>query len=534
MDCLFYNAKIDTRDGAHTVAEAVGITGDRISFVGSRADGEKQNPAQRIDLEGAYVLPGFSDSHLHMLNYAFVESCYKMNGFTSIREIQEKARVYGAERGISGEKWLFGRGWNHEIFTDEHRFLTRQDLDEISTDYPVYFIRTCGHVAAGNTKAVERIMAMDKTKDYLQFIDAEKGVFLEASAKLAYDAMTPPTQSEVETLIELGARDLNACGITAIQTDDFLSLPGRDPQTIINAYNNLQCKGRMNIRVYEHSVFSCREDMERYLGWGYRTGMGGPYYKLGPIKLLQDGSIGAHTALLRAPYANGDHELGLQIHKTETFFALVQEAHDAGMQIAVHTIGDGALEMFIDAVEAAQKKNPRKDCRHGAVHAQITDRGLIERMAKDGILAYIQPVFIEDDMGVVERCVGDERTAGSYAWKTMLELGVHASGGSDAPVVRFNTLENMQMAVTRQKLDNTPEGGWIPDQKLTIDETIDLFTKAAAYSSFEEDVRGTVEVGKYADLVVLGRDLHQVEPTQIKNVPVLRTVIGGRTVYQAN
>ena len=533
MDKLFYNARFDTRDEQGTVAEAVGVTGDRIVFVGTLAEGERLGAAEKIDLGGAYVLPGFSDSHLHMLNYAFVESAFKMYHITSIAQVQEEARAYAVKKGLAGtNRWLFGRGYNHELFTDEKRFLTRQDLDQISTEFPVYFIRSCGHIASGNTRAVEAIMALEKTRQYLHYIDPEKGIFLEASAKLAYDVMTPPTQEEVEELIQLGARDLNACGITAVQTDDFLSLPGRDPKTIINAYNSLQCRGKMNVRVYEQSAFTARADMERFLSWGYRTGMGGPYYTIGPIKILQDGSMGAHTALLRQPYADSPSETGIQIHPTETFFAMVKQAHDAGCQVAVHTIGDGALEMLVDAVEAAQKANPRPDCRHGAVHAQITDRALLERVKQNEIITYIQPVFIEDDMDIVARCVGPERTATSYAWKTMLELGIHASGGSDAPVVRFNTLENMQMAVTRQKLNGTPQGGWIPDQKLTVDQTIDLFTKEAAYSAFQEEIRGTIEVGKYADLVALGRDLHQVPPHEIKDVPVLRTVIGGRTVYQ--
>lgn len=533
MDKLFYNAKVDTRDGAGTIAQAVGVTDDKIVFVGTTEEGEKLCPAERIDLNGAYVLPGFNDTHLHILNYAFVASAYLMFDKTSIKMLLEDAKTFAAEHGISGEKWLFGRGWNHELFTDEKRFLTRKDLDAISTDYPVYFIRTCGHVAAANSKALEKIMALEKTKQYAHFIDEENGVLLEASVKLVYDAMIPPTQDEVETLIQLGARDLNACGITGIQTDDFLSLPGRDPQTIINAYNNLQCKGKLNVRVYEQSAFTKKEDMERFLSWGYRTGMGGPYFKIGPIKLLQDGGLGAHTALLRQPYADAPDELGLQIHDTETFYAMIKEAHDMGMQIAVHTIGDGALEMLLDALQAAQKDNPREDCRHGGVHTQITDRGLIERMAKEKVIAYIQPIFIEDDIGVCERCVGPERTAGSYAWKTMLELGVHISGGSDAPVMRFNTLENIQTAVTRQKMDGYPEGGWLPDQKLTVDEAIDLFTKNAPYSTFEETVRGTIEVGKYADMVVLGQDIHEVAPNNIKDIPVLRTIVGGRTVYQA-
>ena len=533
MDKLFYNAKVDTRDALGTIAEAVGVSGDKIVFVGTAEEGEKLHPAERIDLGGAYLLPGFNDSHLHMLNYAFVASAYPMFDKTSIKMLLDDAKIFAEGHNISGEKWLFGRGWNHELFTDEKRFLTKQDLDQISTDYPVYFIRTCGHVAAANSKALERIMALEKTKQYAQFIDEENGVFMESSVKLAYDVMTPPTQDEVEDLIQLGARDLNACGITGIQTDDFLSLPGRDPKTIINAYNNLQCMGKMNVRVYEQSAFTKKEDMERFLNWGYRTGMGGPYYKIGPLKLLQDGGLGAHTALLREPYADAPNEFGLQIHDTETFYAMVKEAHDAGMQIAVHTIGDGALEMLLDALKAAQEANPREDCRHGGVHTQITDRGLLERMAKEQVIAYIQPVFIEDDIGVCERCVGEERTAGSYAWKTMLELGVHASGGSDAPVMRFNTLANIQNAVTRQKLSGYPEGGWLPDQKLTVDEAIDLFTKNAAYSTFEEDVRGTIEVGKYADMVALAQDLHGVEPNKIKDVVVLRTVVGGRTVYQS-
>lgn len=532
MDTLFYNAKIDTRDCRSTAAEAIGIADGNIVFIGTKEEGEKLHPKEKIDLKGAYVLPGFCDSHLHMLNYAFVTSAYAMYDVTSIKEIQETGRRMAEERGLAKTgKWLFGRGWNQERFTDEKRYLTKEDLDAISTEFPIFFIRTCGHLATANTEALKRILALEKTKNYRHFIDEATGTLLEASVKLVYDAMTPPTQEEVEDLIQLAARDLNACGITSVQTDDFLSLPGRDGKTIINAYHALQSKGRLNVRVYEQAAFTKLEDVEDFLTWGYRTGMGGPYFKMGPLKLLQDGGLGAHTALLREPYADAPDEKGIQVHETETFYKMVKAGHDAGMQIAVHTIGDGALEMTMDAIKAAQEANPRSDCRHGAVHAQITDHALVQRMADEEIVGYIQPVFFEDDIGVCERCVGLARTAQSYAWKTMLDKGVHICGGSDAPVCSFHLLENIQYAVTRQKKDGTPKGGWYPAERLSVDEAIDLFTKNTAYSSFQEDVRGTLEVGKWADMVVLDRDPHQVAPDEIGNISVLRTVVGGRTVY---
>lgn len=531
MDILFYNGEINTLDTNDSVVEAIGVKDGKIIFLGDNKDALKIECDKSVDLNGKFMLPGFIDSHLHLLNYAFIQKSFKLFNLRSIKQIKEEAKIFARKNEIKGSKWLFGRGWNESLF-EEKRFITRKDLDEISTEYPIYLLRVCGHIATGNTKALQEIMNLEKTKKYMSNIDVNEGILKESAVKLCYDAMNSPSQKEVEDLIQLAAKDLNAVGITSVQSDDFLSLPGRDFQIIINAYNSLQCKKNLNVRVYEQAAFTSLRDMKKYISSGYRTGDGGEYFKIGPVKILQDGSLGAKTALLREDYTNEPGEKGIQIHSNKNLLNMIKEAHDAKMQVAVHAIGDRAVEMVIDTVEDVLKTNPRKNHRHGVVHLQITDKKLLERMKRLNMIAYIQPVFIELDMDLVEKYVGKDRMNESYAWKTMVDIGLHTAGGSDAPVSSFNILENIQIGVTRQKLIGGPENGWMPKQRLTIMDAVKMFTVKPAYSSFEEDVKGTLELGKYADMVILSDDIFKTETNRIKDIKIEKTIIGGKIVFE--
>lgn len=535
MDYLYYNGTIRTMNDDRDVVQAIGIQDGRIAFVGTNEEAKSISATEKIDLEGKFVLPGFDDSHMHLLHYSFINRAFPLLGVNSLQKILENAKAYVAENQPWPEgKWLFGRGWNHEFFEDEKRFITRHDLDKISTDIPIIFIRVCGHIAAANSLATELMLAHPKAPGMMDKIEPENGLFKEAALKISYEIMAPPTQPEIEDMILYGVEHMNRAGLTTVQTDDFMSLPGKDWKTISAAYQNLEKQGKLNMRINNQASFATPGELKAFLDTGFYKEPKGDRFKIACIKIFQDGSLGARTALLREDYEGYPGERGIMMHDQDELNDMVSMAHDAGLPAVTHCIGDKAADMMIDAVEYALKKNPRPDHRHGIVHLQITDMNILERMKELGMTAMVQPVFSGYDMDIVADRVGKKRESTSYLWKTLIKMGIHSSGGSDAPVERFDVLENIQIGVTREKLTGGPENGWMPEERLSVDEALRMFGYEAAYASFDEHQKGTLEVGKLADLVVLGEDICTVDPHNIKDIPVLKTIVGGKVVYEAS
>ena len=530
---LYYNAKVYSIDEKNSVFQAVGIEDNKICFLGSNEDSLSFDADEKIDLQGATVLPGFIDSHLHLLNYAFVAESFKMFDVRSIQNVIEEGRLRVEKmKDLDQSHWLYGRGWNHQNFSDEERFLTRHDLDKISTERPILFIRVCGHVAAVNTIAMEIVKGLPQTKDYLDQIDFENGILTEASVKLCYNAMNTPSVEEVKKYILAVQNDYNKRGITSIESDNFLSLPGRNRQNIVAAHRQLASEGLLTLRIREQASFTAFEDMKVFIDEGNRTGDGDGFYTIGPIKLYQDGSLGARTALMNEPYVNDGDNCGLMVHTKEDLQNCVDYAYDHGMQILVHTIGDKASDMVCDAYEEAISKYGKKENRLAINHLQIVSPDLIERMQKNDFLAYIQPVFVASDKAMVDKLVGEERSKLSYLWKSMVDAGLTCCGGSDSPVEDFDVLSGIQLAVTRDCLGENTEG-WHPEEKLSVYEAVKLFTINNAYGAFEEKVKGSLELGKLADMVVLGEDIFEVDPHEIYKIPIMRTIVDGKEVWKA-
>ena len=531
FDRIYYNGVIRTMDEQRNVCSAIGIRDGKIAFLGNDEQAASLMAAEKTDLKGSIMLPGLTDSHLHMLNYAFVKQSYHMTGATSIAEIiSHGCQIADEMKGEDHENWIYGRGWNEENFTDEKRALNRFDLDKISTERPILFIRVCGHKAAVNTKGLEMVLGLKQTADYIDQIDQENGILTEASIKLCYDAMNEPTVENIKEMILFAQKDINARGITGVDSDNFLSLPGRKSAGIIKAYKELEKEGKLTLRVREQASFTAFEHMKAFIDAGYRSNDGGDYYKIGPVKLYQDGSLGARTALMNKPYVGTDDEYGIAVHDREDLENFVDYAYKNDMQMLIHAIGDKASDMICDAYIKAIEKYGRRDSRLAINHLQIVSNDLFDRMKEYGIMAFIQPVFVASDMDIVENIIGKEATDRSYMWKTMMDKGLVCCGGSDAPVENFDVLENIQIAVTRDKLGQVTEG-WYPEQKLSVDEAVRLFTIGNAYEAFEEDIRGTLEIGKNADMTVLDRDIFEIEPHEISKVSVLKTIVGGREVY---
>ena len=410
MDKLYYNGRIHTIDQSGSVYEAIGLEGNKIVFLGSSDEAKAMEAKEKEDLKGKVVLPGFIDSHLHLLNYAFVAESFKMYNVHSIQNVVEEGRCRVDQmKDLDQSHWLYGRGWNHQNFSDEERFLTRHDLDKITTQRPILFIRVCGHVAAVNTLALEIVKNLPETKDYLDQIDFEKGILTEASVKLCYNAMNTPSVEDVKRYILAVQDDYSKKGITAIESDNFLSLPGRNRHNIVQAHQELAKEGKLNIRIREQASFTCFEDMKAFIDEGFRTGQGDGFYSIGPIKLYQDGSLGAKTALMNAPYV-GEETTGMMVHTMEDLQNCVDYAYSHDMQILVHTIGDKAADMVCDAYENTIEKYGKKESRLAINHLQIVSENLFDRMEAKDILAYIQPVFVASDKAMVESLVGEKRT----------------------------------------------------------------------------------------------------------------------------
>ena len=530
MDRIFFNGYIRTLDNERKIAEAIGVKDGKIAFIGSNEEAKAMSCEERVDLNGRLMLPGFVDSHLHMLHYAFVEKSVKLFDCKSVDEILTLVKERIAKRSEKPLTWLFCRGWNEEKF-DVPRYPHKDELDAIANDIPIILVRVCGHTAVCNTCGLERLKQIKEFSEIEAYVDMETGVLKENAVQFYYSVLEAPSQEEIEDYILYGIQKLNECGFTGIQSDDLASLPGKKWRRIMDAFQSLDAKGLMNLRVYEQCLFERIEDAKAFINEGFRTGQKGEFFTIGPMKLLQDGSLGAHTAALNEPYEGDPENRGLIIYSQEELDDLFKFFDQHEMQAAVHCIGDRSMDMVIEAIAKSPDRNTNPKGRHGIVHAQITNPRILEAMKEHDILTYIQPVFIDLDMDIVEPQVGLHRMDKVYAWKSMLDMGIHASGGSDAPVVSFDAMENIYFAVTQKDIHGRPEEGWIPSEKMSVDEAVKLFTENAAYASYSEKENGTIETGKWADLVVLEKDIFEIDPDHIKTTKVDMTIVSGKVVY---
>lgn len=349
---------------------------------------------------------------------------------------------------------------------------------------------------------------------------------------LVYNQIEEPDIEAIKSMILRTCQDASRVGITSMQTDDFDTLPGRNFRNIIAAYRQLIAENQLNVRVSEQCALADLRRFDEFLAAGFRLGEGDNFYRLDTVKLYIDGSLGSRTAWLLEDYSDDPGNQGFAVYRDERrLFEVVERAHRMGTGVVMHCIGDAACEQAISAVEAAQKKYPGIKPRHGLIHAQILNDDLCERMIAAGIYAYIQPIFIEYDLHMAEERVGAERIKTSYHWRTMKDMGIEMSMGTDCPVESFNPMLNIYAAVTRKDLDEEPKAGWYPKEALTVEEAVDGYTFMAARMSGEEDCKGRLLPGMLADLVVLDEDIFSVSPERIKEISVAMTIVDGRIVY---
>ena len=396
----------------------------------------EMNSNGSLNLDMPYLeLPPLWDTHMHLLNYANVKQMVSLHDARSVQDCIDAGKEW--LKTFTGD-FLLGRGWNQNEFS-EPRFPTKEDLNQISTEVPIIFTRTCGHVAIAN-EATLKLLAGNPHPE----IDWETGVIIEAGLNELYALIPSPSVETIKAMLVDAIEDLRYHGISEVHTDDFTALSDRDYDKVIQAYTELDHEGKLKVKVVQQCLLQTKEELEGFLQKGHRMDQGTENFKIGPLKLLLDGSLGARTAYMNEDYHDDPGNRGVKIYKDEDLQVLVDMANEQGMDVIMHAIGDAAIDQAMDAIEKTQKKHPRENARHGIVHCQITTEEQLDRMAKLNVVVYAQPIFIRDDSKILESRVGKEKASTSYNWEGMQARGIKVLAGSDAPVVEFDVKCNME------------------------------------------------------------------------------------------
>lgn len=516
-------------------ADSFVIENGRFVFVGTAKDAMAAYPnAESVDLKGQFVCPGFNDSHMHMLGLGNMLMQAQLAPHSdSLSHVLQALRDFVTSH--PQDDFILGRGWNQDDFTDVNRYPNRDDLDSVCPDKPMMITRACGHVAVANSAAL-RLCGIDQHAPDVEggrvVVDANgrpNGV-LEENAMILLSSRIPALdRSGIKQRLQLAMAHVNSYGITSVHSDDFFSSEAPFEEAIA-AYQELVQEGKMTVRVTQQCQLLTVDELDHFLAKGYHTGWGNEWFRLGPLKIISDGSLGSRTALLRAPYSDAPDTRGIATHTQEELEALILRAHSAGMQIAAHAIGDAAADLVLNAVERALALYPRTDTRHGIVHAQILNQSQAARMSKLGMHAYIQPIFLDYDTTIVRARVGD-RADEAYLSSSFLETGVTISGGSDSPVEQPDVLTGIQCAVTRLPVTRKLDQPYLPGEALSVENALHAFTSGGAYASFEENTKGKIREGMVADFTVLAENPCCVSPDTIHQIAVKATYTAGKQVF---
>lgn len=513
--------------------EAILIEDGIIKEVGTNEDILKNKAHKIIDLKGKTVLPGLNDSHLHLLGVGSAMSSCVLISARSIDDVIQLGRDFLESNPDLVA--LYGRGWNQDYFTTgEHRMITRHDLDKISTEIPIVFTRVCGHMATSNTKALEILKIDENTKVEGGVIELgvdgkPNGVFCENAIALLDSVFPEETDEDIENKILKAADYAISLGITSVQSCDAGS---DDFQRIFDIIHSIYNDKKTKLRYGHQFNFQDINSFGKYLETEFNNEQyDEKFLSKGALKLFIDGSLGARTALMLKDYEDAPGTIGIKVLDDKELDEICKLATEKGVRIVTHAIGDGAIESLINAYEKTME-NGENLLRHGIVHNQITSMEQLERIAKLSIPVMYQPIFLDYDMNIVQDRVGEELASTSYAFNTLYKLGAPISLSTDAPVENCNPWHNLYCAVTRMGLNEEPKGGFYPNEKMDLQDAIDCYTYGSTYNEFKEDFKGRLKSGFVADLIVLDRDIFTIDPVEIKDIEVEKTMIDGEFVYE--
>jgi predicted amidohydrolase YtcJ len=530
VDVLFTNGNIYTVNDRQLHAEAVAVKGARTIFVGSNEDAKKFKAGKIADLHGRTVVPGFTDSHCHIFGIGDREMRLNLEGTNSPEDFLARVKERVDKTGPG--KWITGRGWI-ETFWKPPQFPTRQDLDKIAPNNPVFLTRADGHASVANSAAL-KIARIDKnTTDpfggqILKKNGEPNGMLLDNAQDLVAKNIPKPTEAEREQALLRGIDREIKLGWCEIQN------AGSHKEDIDIIRNALKA-GKTRIR-FVNAVYGPGQDAQNFLREGPTINAFDHHFTQRTIKVLVDGALGSRGAALLKPYSDAPETSGLLREKPEDLRPMFEEALRRGIQVETHAIGDRANRLILDLYEQAFKAVPPderkiRDPRWRIEHAQIVDPADIPRFAKLGVIPSMQPSHAISDLFFAPARLGMDRLAGAYAWQTFLKTGCIIPGGSDAPVERGEPMIEFYAAVARKSVKGKSAEGWHPEQAVSREDALKMFTIWPAYAAFEEKDKGSIEVGKLADFTVLSQDIMRIPEAEILETRNEMTVIGGEIVY---
>ena len=538
LDKLFINGEIYSMKKEGEKFQSLGVKDGKIIFLGTDEEGKNISSKELIDLKGKMMIPGMADAHLHLYAYCQNLTFVDLSKVHNINEMINlmKEKVKNVKKG----DWVKGVNFDQSKWK-ENRFPTLEEMNSISKDNPVIIKRCCLHAVVANSRALE-IAGIGKNYQAGSggIVELDKnhmpnGILREQSTKV-FDDILPDPLKDIEVqkkIMQDVLNDMSSKGITTIHTYAAKIWQYNED---INIYKNFEKEGKLPLRVtvcidelFEPEILT-------------KEKLNNPYRKvqLGAYKIFSDGSMGSRSAALKKPYSDDPENSGFMLFTQEELNNKILTGYEHGLQPAIHAIGDRALDMTLSAIEHTLKTTKEKGMTDEEqknrlpfriIHVQMIDDDLLERMKKLPLVLDIQPIFLCTDLHWIEDRIGKERLKGSFALKTMEKAGLIQTGGSDCPVETYEPLKGIYAAVTRQDMEGYPIEGFLPEERLSVYEALCMYTKNVHYATGQENVLGTLEIGKFADLTVLEKNLFKIDEKEIKDVKVEQTYVAGNCVF---
>lgn len=520
------NARIWTGDDAQPWAQALVIDKETLTLVGSDEDARKTNAAQVVDAGGRLLVPGFTDAHTHFREGGFGLASVQLRDARTRDEFVARIKAFAAT--VPAGTWIMGGNWDHSLWGGE--LPTREWIDAVTPDHPVWVNRLDGHMSLANSVALKLAGITRATKDIpggaiVRDRKGEPTGVLKDNAMGPVDAVVPAPSAEMKDRALVAAmKYVNEQGVTTVHnmgTWDDLATFARAAQS-----------KTLTTRVYAVTPLSEWEQLRDAVAaktYGGADGRGDEWLRVGGLKGFMDGSLGSHTAAFDEPFADAPKDRGLLVNPPEKMYEWISGADKAGLQVMVHAIGDRAIGMLLDIYERVEKEDGARDRRFRVEHTQHLRERDIPRFAQLDVIASMQPYHAIDDGRWAEQVIG-KRIATTYAFRSLLDAKARLAFGSDWFVAPATPLEGIYAAVTRRTLDDKNPDGWVPAQKITVEEALRAYTTGGAFASFDESRKGTLAAGKLADLVLIDRNLFEIPAEQIREAKVLATVVGGKVV----
>jgi predicted amidohydrolase YtcJ len=523
------NARVWTGDRAKPWADAIAVTGDRIAAVGANDEIRKlAGSIASIDAGGRLVVPGFIDTHVHFIDGGFHLSSVQLRDAATREEFVKRIGAFAAT--VPAGTWVTGGNWDHSLWGGE--LPSRDWIDTVTPNHPVWINRLDGHMALANSAALKAAGVTRETKDVDggEIVRGQNGeptgLLKDNAMSLVDKALPAPTDEMRDRALKAAMRYVAERGVTTVHN--------MGTWTELETFARARKSNALETRIYGVVPLSTWERLRDVVSrkeYGGADGRGDEWLRVGGLKGFVDGSLGSHTAAFQQPFDDAPNDRGLLVSTPDDLYRWISGADGAKLQVMVHAIGDRANALLLDIYERVEKEHGTRDRRFRIEHAQHLAAADIPRFGKLGVIPSMQPYHAIDDGRWAEKYIGD-RIKTTYAFRTLLDTGAKLAFGSDWYVAPPSPLAGIYAAVTRRTLDGKHPSGWVPEQKISVEEALRAYTAAAAYASFDEDRKGVISAGRLADFVMLGRNIFEIPPEEIKDVPVLMTVVGGRKVFE--